>query len=67
MPLAPKDISAASVVPPFEVTRSRNVDNDSGLCSASRAAPRKVSTVSWRAERASKPRFSAAASIASRK
>jgi hypothetical protein len=42
--LALKAASAASVVPPFEVTRLRKVDSDSLLCSASRAAPTKVST-----------------------
>ena len=57
--------SAAAVVPPLEVTRSRNTDGGSSERAASSAAPRKVAIVRRRAWSASRPSAIPAASIAS--
>jgi hypothetical protein len=67
MPLASIEVSAAYVVPPFDVTRSRSVDTGSDDSAASAAAPRNVSTASLRPCSADRPISMAARSIASTK
>src|SRR6185503_4707661 len=55
-----KALSAASVVPPLDVTRSRSVAGESGLCAASLAAPRTVSIASFFDVAGSRPNASPA-------
>uniref|UniRef100_A0A0S1MKG7 Pyrroline-5-carboxylate reductase n=1 Tax=Phakopsora pachyrhizi TaxID=170000 RepID=A0A0S1MKG7_PHAPC len=56
-PAALNAASAAAVVPPLEVTRSRSTDGGSDDSAASLVAPAKVPSASWRACSAVRPTF----------
>ena len=67
MSSAAKTFSAASVVPPLDVTFSRNTPGASGLSAASFAAPTKVWMASARAASGARPSWAPAFSRASMK